>query len=468
MLFNSVEFAWFLPLALVLYWVLRRSVRGQNALLVVTSYVFYGWWDWRFLSLIVVSTILDYSVARGLGATSRSGRRRLLVTLSVVGNLGILGFFKYCDFFVRSAASVLGALGLDADLQVLGIILPVGISFYTFQTMSYTIDVYRGRMEPVRDVLSVAAFVAFFPQLVAGPIERGSRLLPQIRKPRRLTPSGVEEGFWLIVFGLFKKCVVADNLAILVERAYTTADSSAMIVLGTVAFAFQIYGDFSGYSDIARGVSKWFGIDLMVNFRAPYVARSIQEFWRRWHISLSTWLRDYLYIPLGGNRKGPKRTYVNLLLTMLLGGLWHGAAWNFVAWGAWHGGLLGLHRYVLAGREAIRRGPVWNVVSWTSTFVVVLVSWLLFRARSMGHAWSLLTTVFAGGEPSLFGVGEVCALVALIVPVVLLDLWQERTGRQTPESGGPVLRRALLAGCLMAAIVVFGSFSGREFIYFQF
>jgi alginate O-acetyltransferase complex protein AlgI len=443
-------------------------VRQQNVLLVAASYLFYGWWDWRFLSLIIVSTILDYCVARAVGSAKGAGRKRLLLTISVVGNLGILGFFKYCDFFIQSAVGVLGAFGLAADVDVLGIILPVGISFYTFQTMSYTIDVYRGRMEPVRDVLAVAAYVSFFPQLVAGPIERGSRLLPQMQAPRRLTAAGAEEGFWLVVFGFFKKCVVADNLAILVERAYSASDSSSMIVIGTIAFAVQIYCDFSGYSDIARGVSRWFGIDLMVNFRAPYFARSIQEFWRRWHISLSTWLRDYLYVPLGGNRKGPKRTYVNLMLTMLLGGLWHGAAWNFVAWGAWHGGLLAVHRFFFSRNPEARTGLVWSVAGWTVTFVAVLVSWLLFRARSLSHALRLLETVFRGGEESLFGLGELVALVALALPVVLIDLWQERSGRQTPAGDGPLLLRGVVAGILVAAVVIFGSFGGKEFIYFQF
>ncbi|MFO1490970.1 MAG: MBOAT family O-acyltransferase [Kiritimatiellia bacterium] len=342
MVFNSFVFVLFFLVVYGLYVILRH--RAQNVLLLVASYVFYGWWDWRFLSLVFASTLLDYVC--GLKIVDDPVRRKLWIGISMTGNLGLLFFFKYFNFFAASTAALLHSLGLEAGWTTLNIVLPVGISFYTFQTMSYTLDIYRGTLAPTRSLLNFSLYVAFFPQLVAGPIERASHLLPQVEKPRRPTYQGLREGFWLILHGYLLKVVVADNLGPFADEIFNHPESARglAVPLALAAFAFQIYGDFAGYSNIARGLCKWMGFDLMVNFRMPYFATNPSDFWRRWHISLSTWLRDYLYIPLGGNRGGPARTHRNLLLTMVLGGLWHGAAWHFVAWGLYHGLLLSGHR----------------------------------------------------------------------------------------------------------------------------
>ena len=347
MLFNSDLFLKFFAAFLLLYFLVRHQLVWRNVLIVIASYTFYGWWDYRFLSLLVISSLLDFVVGRCLQGIERPARRKLLLALSIAGNLTILGFFKYYDFFAASLASLLTELGMPFNVRTLGIILPVGISFYTFQTMSYAIDVYRRQITATRNLINFLAFVSFFPQLVAGPIERAGHLLPQFERTLAITAAMLEEGLWLVLWGMFKKVVLADNLAPLVDLVYQpTTVSGPLVLLGTVAFAFQIYCDFSGYSDIARGTAKFLGFDIMVNFNVPYAAANLREFWQRWHISLSTWLRDYLYISLGGNRRGPARTYLNLLLTMLLGGLWHGAAWNFVLWGLWHGGGLVVSRRV--------------------------------------------------------------------------------------------------------------------------
>lgn len=347
MFFNSFEYAVFLPVVLVLYWTVLR--KRQNSLLLVASYFFYAAWDWRFLGLLMLSTIVDFCVGRTLGTRNEAATRKRLVGLSLAINLGVLGFFKYFNFFAESFADFMGRFGLAPDTPTLKVILPVGISFYTFQTLAYTIDVYRRKKEPEQNLLDFAVYVAFFPQLVAGPIERAQRLLPQIKTPRTsINYEQIRSGLFLILLGLVRKVVIADSLAPIVNEAFRTADSAGAVTLmvGIVAFALQIYGDFAGYSDIARGSSRLLGIELMENFNQPYLSRNITHFWRTWHISLSTWLRDYLYIPLGGNRKGVSKTYRNLMLTMLLGGLWHGAAWTFVVWGGLHGLYLVVHRRV--------------------------------------------------------------------------------------------------------------------------
>lgn len=343
MVFNSLIFLVFFLVVYGLYRVMPH--RGQNLLLLVSSYFFYGWWDWRFLSLIFISTVVDYWAGLAIEHADENARRRkIALWISLVSNLGILGFFKYFNFFADNLVVLLQGVGISSPVRHLNIILPVGISFYTFQTMSYTLDIYSRQMRPTRNFLDFAAFVSFFPQLVAGPIERASKLLPQIQTPRTITRGDMESGAWLVFWGLFKKCVVADNLAMLIDTGFGGGSATgAQSLLGLYAFAFQIFCDFSGYSDIARGLARWMGIELMLNFNNPYFALNPREFWARWHISLSTWLRDYLYIPLGGNLKGRRRTYVNLVLTMLLGGLWHGAAWTFVAWGAFHGALLAIY-----------------------------------------------------------------------------------------------------------------------------
>ncbi len=355
MFFDTPIFFVFLAAVVLVYW--RLSWRAQNALLLVASYFFYGWWDWRFLILILLSTIVDYHCAHWINQSTNPHRRRILLALSLAVNLGFLGFFKYFNFFQDSLIHVLKALGISyVNPTVLSILLPPGISFYTFQEVAYIVDVYHRRLKPADRLVDYALFISLFPHLIAGPIQRPSHLLPQVQNERTFDARSFFDGLMLIVFGLFRKCVVADNCALLANAAFSGRlgePSIPVIAIGTYAFAWQIYGDFSGYSDIARGSAQLMGFHFMVNFRQPYLATSLQDFWRRWHISLSTWLRDYLYIPLGGNRHGEATTYRNLLLTMVIGGLWHGANWTFVAWGAIHGAVLAFERGV---PQAVRPG----------------------------------------------------------------------------------------------------------------
>ena len=469
MIFNSIEFFVFLAIALAAYWAIPR--RHQNLLLVVLSYVFYGWWDWRFCSLLAISTVVDFTVGRRLAATARDAARKRLLLVSMAVNLGILGFFKYFNFFVDSAVDALGGIGLEPSSPILEIVLPVGISFYTFQTMSYTIDIYRRRLEPIDDLVTFAAFVAYFPQLVAGPIERATNLLPQLATPRSLPANAaLESGVWLIGLGLFKKVVIADVMAEQVDLIYSdpSANHPLTIVFGLWAFSLQIYGDFSGYSDIARGVSRLMGIELMRNFEQPYLSFSITEFWRRWHISLSTWLRDYLYISLGGNRRGPNRTMVNLMLTMLLGGLWHGASWNFVVWGALHGGALAFERVVdLPARIDAAPRPV-KALAWLVTFNVVALIWVFFRSPSFGITREVFATLLSGGWA-----GYSITSMALLVPIWLLmsfalDLAQRRSGSHTPMTGVRVPAQAALITAAIVGVVAFSGAPAVPFLYFQF
>jgi alginate O-acetyltransferase complex protein AlgI len=332
MLFNSSEFLLFFAAFMPTYWLLYRNCMLRNALVVAGSYVFYASWDWRFLSLLIISTLADFVCGSRIAASHDQRVRRLWLGVSVAINLGILGTFKYFDFFVSSFADLLAGIGLRPNLPLIAIVLPVGISFYTFQTMSYTIDIYRDHCRPARDLLSFAAFVAFFPQLVAGPIERARNLLPQIEGDVRLSLAQIRDGAWLVLWGLCKKVLIADRVAVYVDTVFAAPDaySPATCVTATLLFAVQIYCDFSGYSDIARGLAKMLGIELMVNFDAPYFARSIREFWHCWHISLSTWFRDYVFVPLGGSRRSSLITKRNLLITFVVSGIWHGAAYNFL------------------------------------------------------------------------------------------------------------------------------------------
>ncbi len=356
MLFNSLEFVVFFAVVLALYSVLNHP--RQNALLLVASYVFYGAWDYRFLLLLIGTTLVDYAVGLAIDRRSDPAARRRILMFSIVANLGVLGVFKYFNFFADSLVEFAGLFGLSVSPVTLNIVLPVGISFYTFQSMAYTIDVYRGHLKPCRSLPDFALYVTFFPQLVAGPIERATHLLPQIYARRVMTAEKIGSGLSLIALGFFKKVVMADNLAPTVNEIFAKQGgyTAEEVLVGAIFFAFQIYGDFSGYTDIARGTSRVLGFELMDNFREPYFARSPSDFWQRWHISLSTWLRDYLYISLGGNRGGRLTTYRNLILTMLLGGLWHGAAWNFVWWGLYHGTLLVGYRWYEErfGRSTVR------------------------------------------------------------------------------------------------------------------
>jgi len=470
MAFNSFEFAGLLAGVFLLYWLLGR--RGQNGLLLVASYVFYGWWDWRFLGLIWVSTIVDFLVGRALGGADEEQRRRRLLAISVVVNLGILAFFKYFDFFAAGAADLLRSVGLEATEPTLRIVLPVGISFYTFQTMSYTIDVYRRRLEPTRDLLAFAVFVAFFPQLVAGPIERARRLLPQFAVRRTLPDrERLAGGLVLILIGLVKKVAIADALAPYVQETFAAAGSAGwlQLLVGVYAFSLQIYGDFSGYSDIARGSARLLGIDLMRNFEQPYLARNITHFWQTWHISLSTWLRDYLYVPLGGNRGSKWATGRNLMITMLLGGLWHGAAGAFVVWGGLHGLYLAGHRLVRARSPgtAADRPTRSDLLPVLLTFHLVAFTWIPFRASSLGSAGDYLGGLLTLRDGPIPGDALGVLLPALVV-VLLLDLAQRSTGSHTPMLRWHYTRRGLAYGLGVVAVLVFSGQAAVPFLYFQF
>jgi D-alanyl-lipoteichoic acid acyltransferase DltB (MBOAT superfamily) len=473
--FNSLQFAGFFVLVFAVVGLASRigdGLRLRNASLLVASYVFYAAWDWRFLALILVSTAVDYGCALAIerAGTTAARRRRALLGVSLAVNLGLLGFFKYADFFVESAASLLRALGLAAHPASLHVILPVGISFYTFQALSYTIDVYRGRIPAERDPLRYATYVAFFPQLVAGPIERGSTLLPQFARRTRIAGSDLRVGLHLAGWGLFKKVVIADNAAHVSDAAFALPDPTGIqVLLGAFAFAIQIYGDFSGYSDVARGTARCLGFELSRNFELPYFAASPVEFWRRWHVSLSTWLRDYVYVPLGGNRGGSSRTYLNLMATMLLGGLWHGAAFTFVAWGAYHGLLLCLLR-PLRGR----RLPGAGLARWSAmlaTFLLMCLGWIPFRAESLSHAATMLTGLadWPGGEllPALDALGPL-RLAAFVTGILLaVELVARRRGELFLLSWPAPLRGLAWAAALVLFLAI-GEYDGPEFIYFQF
>jgi D-alanyl-lipoteichoic acid acyltransferase DltB (MBOAT superfamily) len=379
--FDSPVYYLFLTLVVVIYWRLAR--RAQNLLLLAASYFFYGWWDWRFLILIAVSTVVDFFCARIIDRSEDLVKRRLLLALSLTINLGFLGFFKYFNFFEDSLVQLLHALRFENfNRTVLSIVLPPGISFYTFQEVAYIVDVHNRRLRPAASLVDYALFVSVFPHLIAGPIQRPSHLLPQVQRERTFHPHRFFDGVMLILCGLFRKCVVADNCALLANAAFNGRlgqPNVAVLAVGCYAFAWQIYGDFSGYSDIARGSAQLLGLHFMVNFRQPYLAASLQDFWRRWHISLSTWLRDYLYIPLGGSRHGELKTHRNLLVTMLLGGLWHGANWTFVVWGGIHGaGLVGerLLRKLLRlpdrgeSTQPERRNALFRPLAWLDRIVI--------------------------------------------------------------------------------------------------
>jgi alginate O-acetyltransferase complex protein AlgI len=397
MLFNSIDFAIFLPIVFVLYWFVgNKNLKLQNFLIVATSYLFYGWWDWRFLSLIIFSTIVDYSIGRKIKTEKNQSKRKILLWTSILVNLGFLGFFKYYNFFLDNFVTAFSFFGHDINSQGLNIILPVGISFYTFQTLSYTIDIYKKNLEPTKDFIAFSAFVSFFPQLVAGPIERATNLLPQFSKKRTFDKDNAIRGLRLILWGLFKKVVIADSIAPSVDDIFSNYSEypSVILLLGAFLFSFQIYCDFSGYSMIARGVSKLFGFELMKNFNYPYFSRNIGEFWRRWHISLSTWFRDYLYIPIGGSRVSKLKKIRNVFIIFLVSGFWHGANWTFIIWGGLHAFLfipsvltennrkfvddVKLNKFLLPSLADFLR--------ILSTFTLVTFCWIFFRADSISTA----------------------------------------------------------------------------------
>jgi len=476
MLFNSVQFGLFFIVVYSLYLLSRHKL--QNRILLVASYIFYGAWDWRFLSLIVVSTILDYFCGIYIDKSESARKRKILLFMSVAANLSILGFFKYFGFFAQSLQDLLGYFDISVQAHFVNIILPVGISFYTFQTMSYTIDIYRREMKPTRRFLDFALFVSFFPQLVAGPIERAKRLLPQILAPRHVTLDKFYEGCFLIFWGLFQKVFVADNLATIVDSTFNASapESGALVLLSLYAFAFQIFCDFAGYSNIARGLGRVMGFDIMVNFNLPYFAPNPREFWRRWHISLSTWLRDYLYIPLGGSKGGPFATYKNLTLTMLLGGLWHGAAWTFVMWGAYQGFLLMIHRMaepllikLFTFKSALIAG-IWSLVKVVLFFQFVCLGWLLFRAQSVDQVAYMLKSIFTDFRPDNkpLIIAASCELVFATAVLIVVQCFQYFRKDLLVVYKSPVIVKSAFYALCLILLLVFSGTHAKEFIYFQF
>ncbi len=476
MLFNSLQFAVFFIIIYSLYLLLRH--KWQNRMLLVASYIFYGAWDWRFLLLIFISTVIDYFCGLKIYSSDEAKQRKLFLFLSVFANLSILGFFKYFNFFASSFQGLLSSFGFSIQPHFLQIILPVGISFYTFQTMSYTIDIYKGGLKPTRKFFDFALFVAFFPQLVAGPIERAKHLLPQILSSRKLSFDKFYEGCFLIFWGLFQKVYIADNLAQIVDPVFASAApyNGMKVMLALYAFAFQIFCDFAGYSNIARGLGKCMGFDIMINFHAPYFAVNPRQFWQRWHISLSTWLRDYLYIPLGGNKKGTLITYRNLFITMLLGGLWHGAAWTFVLWGLYQAILLIVHRLctpifkLRTVAKDIFIGRVWHFIKMVFFFNFMCVGWLIFRSQSVEQILDMLYALFFNFKfvPHLQIPYHGAIFIGCVWILVLVQIAQYiKNDVLAVYKSNFILRAAVYIICYYL-LVTFGVSDAKEFIYFQF
>ena len=475
MLFNSIDFAVFLPLVFILYWfVAKRSTTLQNILIVCASYLFYAWWDYRFLALIALSTLVDFIVAKQLKKSKEKKHRKVLLLVSLFFNLGMLAFFKYFNFFIESWVDAWQLFDIQMQTSTLKIILPVGISFYTFQTLSYTIDVYRKKIEPTSNFIQFAAFVSFFPQLVAGPIERASHLLPQFSTKRIFNSEFATSGFYLIIWGLFKKVVVADNCAFFVNQIFDGAGSysSMELFLGAVLFAFQIYGDFSGYSDIAIGVARLFGFSLMTNFSFPYFSRDIAEFWRRWHISLSTWFRDYLYIPIGGSRGTKWQGIRNVFIVFLVSGFWHGANWTFIIWGAIHAILFLPLLLLKSNRKHIESTKInkSQIPKLFITFVLVTFAWIFFRADSVSLAFQYIIDIcsFKSGSVQMFyKTSKMLLFSAIIVlSIGILLLFEFLAIQKNKKEVELTTYTAIFIAILICFMGVFKNPS--EFIYFQF
>ena len=481
MLFNSIEFAIFLPVVFLFYWfVFNRNLKVQNLFIVVVSYIFYGWWDWRFLFLIAFTSACSFGAGLLIDKYRETpSKAKAVNVVNIVINLLILGVFKYYDFFVTSFADVF--LGGKTDGLLLKIILPVGISFYTFQALSYSIDVYRGKLEPTRDIVQFFAFVSFFPQLVAGPIERATNLLPQFGAARTFKYEEGVDGLRQILWGLFKKMVVADNCAIYVDQVFSTyqTQSGSTLLLAAIFFAFQIYGDFSGYSDIAIGTSKLFGIKLMRNFNVPYFSRDIAEFWRRWHISLTTWFRDYVYIPLGGSRCSKAKIIRNTFVIFLLSGFWHGANWTFIAWGAYHA-LLFLPLILMGKnrkyRNTVAEGRLFPTLKESGqmllTFFLVIIGWILFRSETITYAWKYLKGIT---QPSIMSIPDLIDrffYIPLFFAIALMTAF-EWLGREKDYAFSslsiPRTCRVILYFFLTLSIFMLSPEGNKtQFIYFQF
>ena len=475
MLFNSIEFLLFLSIVFALYWfVFNKNLRGQNSLILVSSYVFYGWWDYRFLSLIFLSTVVDYIIGLNIPKQDSDKKQKSLLWCSVLFNLSVLGFFKYYNFFVDSWVDLFSSIGYEIkSIRTLNIILPVGISFYTFQTMSYTIDIYRKKLEPTKDFISFASFVSFFPQLVAGPIERASNLLPQILKKREFQYEQGIQGLRLILWGMFKKVVIADSLAPMVDNIFGNYQDlgGGTLWLGAIYFAFQIYCDFSGYSDIAIGTSKLFGFELMSNFKFPYFSRNIGEFWRRWHISLSTWFRDYLYIPLGGSKQEKWKSVRNIFIIFLVSGFWHGANWTFIFWGLFHATLFLPSFFFKTNRKYTNSIIAENTLLPSpkeflqigTTFLLVTIGWVFFRSDSINDAFLYLSKmVFELDFPK----NKLNNLI-LVIGLFILEYFIRKTERITINFSTNI--QVIFSSLIIVLILFFYSKNqATSFIYFQF
>jgi D-alanyl-lipoteichoic acid acyltransferase DltB (MBOAT superfamily) len=483
MLFNSIDFAIFLPIVFVLYWfVTNKSLKLQNALIVASSFLFYGWWDWRFLFLMVGSASVDYIVGLCLLKQENRLKIRMLVFISLFVNLGILGFFKYFNFFAENFVSSFSYLGLKFELISLKIVLPVGISFYTFQALSYTIDVYRRKLIPTKSIIDFFAFISFFPQLVAGPIERATNLLPQFYTKRTFDYDKAVDGMRQILWGLFKKMVIADNCAEYANVIFNNSSeySGSTLLLGVFFFAFQIYGDFSGYSDIAIGTARLFGFSIMRNFNFPYFSRDIAEFWRRWHISLSTWFRDYLYIPLGGSHGGTWMKVRNTFIIFIVSGFWHGANWTFIVWGAlnaiYYLPVL-LSKTNRINLEIVANGkylPSFKEFSFMAiTFSLTLFAWIFFRAENISHAIQYISEIFSFSlftVPQFEGMRKALNIIILVCGFVLIE-WIGRENQFAIANLG--IKWKLHYRWAMYATIIFmiGMFMQTKetpFIYFQF
>ncbi|TVZ16949.1 MBOAT family O-acyltransferase [Maribacter sp. MAR_2009_72] len=481
MLFNSIDFAIFLPIFFFIYWfVVNKNLKLQNFSIVIASYIFYGWWDTRFLILILFSTIVDYSIGIALKKEEREKTRKLLLLISILINLGFLGFFKYYNFFLENFVAAFSLFGTNINANTLNIILPVGISFYTFQTLSYTIDVYKRKLEPINDFVVFSAFVSFFPQLVAGPIERATHLLPQFQKQRTFNYALAVDGLKQMLWGLFKKMVIADNAA---QRANEIFDNAAdfpgsTLVLGAILFAFQIYGDFSGYSDIAIGCSRLFGFNLKQNFAHPYFSRDMAEFWRRWHISLSTWFRDYLYIPLGGSRYGMLISLRNTFVIFIVSGFWHGANWTFIAWGilnAIYFTPLLLFKKNRVNTDIVAEGknlPSFKeLIQMLTTFSLTVFGWIFFRAENIEHAWLYITGIFS---KSFFSIPYLAGIQAkytmILIPIFIIIEWIGRSENYAIAklcTNWKLPYRYAFYYLIILSILIFMG-GQQEFIYFQF
>lgn len=471
MLFTSFDFLLFLPIVFVLYWfVFYKSLNHQNLLLLVASYVFYGWWNWRFLGLLILSTLIDYSFGFWV---ERGKKRKLFLWLSMLNNLLVLGIFKYYNFFALETQRLLDQIGFHTSPVLIKIALPVGISFYTFHGMSYVIDIYRGKQKPVRSFVDYSVFVSFFPLLVAGPIERATHLLPQVRKPRTFNYTQGVQGLRLILWGLFKKMVIANTLSPIVDDIFShyTVYPGSTLVLGAIYFSFQIYCDFSGYSDIAIGVAKLFGFELLSNFRFPYFSRDLAEFWRRWHISLSSWFRDYLYIPLGGSREGKFKAVRNTFVIFLISGFWHGANWTFIAWGGIHA--LGFLPLLLLGQNRKNTGQIVaqnsripglkDTILMLLTFSFVTLAWIFFRSDTIGHAVSYILNMRRG----LFTAPALKSFLFIyVLPLILIDWCFRRQERELVFTRFRPLRYAIYIVAVYT--IIYHSGNNSNFIYFQF